>query len=481
MSKRRILAGGVAVAIIAVAAAAPYVVGQRIETRFKATVQRVSARIGQPIKITSYHAGWLTSESTTRMTINDQPVILHYDIQHGPFMPLAWARIKITPDQIGGAGDLKYYFDGPAFAVTGTAAFGGDMDVDMRSPAFAKAMRDNPGQHMVWGGLTGSYRRQGHRARLNVSAPKFIIRNDAASITARGLQIASRGHTPAGRDPSGADKIDWNGRGTFTIDRLSFSQPAANTRYESGLKFESRAHSDPDGPVDFHYAYDLTDLEIDDPEINGNSAPLAIPHARLAINLAGLKQAPLTEMLDKVRAMSGGLSATQDPQQAEQKGFMMLGMMASYAQRILSGTPSLSIDIPPLATGHGKFSARAHARLTAPPGSGQNAVQNAGAISASSLFDLVARLQVNAREYADANLMQWIISRSSNPARARQTLTSLLQQHMLEEKDGRIGMRLHYDARHMTLNGRPVPPSLLHRLLPTGAAAPPSPARPYGS
>ena len=124
MSKKGVGIAVVVILLILIAGVAPYVIGGKVETRFREGIAQANSEYGYPIELTDYQRGWLHSHAVTRVQIEDQTFDIDHEITHGPLFVFGWASIHselpqdFTPEVAG-------FFDQSPLVADTRLGFGG--------------------------------------------------------------------------------------------------------------------------------------------------------------------------------------------------------------------------------------------------------------------------------------------------------------------------------------------------------------------
>ncbi len=183
----------------AVAVGGPYLIGQQIESDFRAAIAAAPDHYPYPITLVSYQRGLFSSVAETRqvidigpdsddITIDDEgnpvippnrliPVSFHHEIGHGPRLDgLRLTRfvntLKFEGDAL--AAVRRIFGDSEPATLTVDVGFGGDISGSLVSPAVdtpLPAGEDSEGGRLQWSGLTSDFSVRGKHVVGALDAP----------------------------------------------------------------------------------------------------------------------------------------------------------------------------------------------------------------------------------------------------------------------------------------------------------------------
>ena len=467
------LAGSVGVVVLALAAEAgsSYVIGQRLAERLPERVSALAqAQPGLDLKVTRLHTGIWGSEAVVRATMTNAGsrrlreatgagVVFRtpLTIAHGPVLwsdgaPRFGAAsfqgpVRLTEATAGALRSLtaeghtwKLPLDGTPVRLTGEVAFGGDIRLAGRSPAYegpvASQQRADGEQTlaMTWEGgrFTTEVGPQGEAVTSTVQWPRLRLADSDLSVTLAGAHSESTFQKQAGAG-------FWTGEATFTLDRLRLERAAGEE--ERAIRL---------GDMHLHYGlaeksasdYDLT-LGVRSGAValpGGETRGIRLTGTRLAMALQGIPGKTLQQAV--VMSRSGGPGGFGGKPQA---GLRLL-------RELVQAGPRLQIKELRLAGESGTIQAQGSADF------GDNAPR--GLHPALLLQALRADLSVT----ADRAMLLAAASAGSErldaePEEARKRLKDSLAQYidqgLIEAEDGKLRLKARFDRGRLTINGEP--------------------------
>lgn len=456
----KIVTIGLPIVVIAgAAAAAPYVIGQQIEQRFRAAVTDAEIQLSGQIDIEHYDRGWLSSSARTAVTIGvgegrTFDVVLDHDIHHGPWPSLNFGRIVTTIHQTEAEkkNGLAQLFDGPSITMSTELPFSGGYRISLDSPRASGSVSDEAGDVRVdWQGLHGTIAGRGEHVleSMDIRAPGLTLETSLGDIfQLSGLTLTGSSGTDHLADDTAAYN-DWNGHGALNIDEVAlgtrdagdWARFAANTTVDSTTPGDDR--------LDYRIRYSLSDVILKDPT-GEDTDTIRLDNAGLAIALNGLRASAIKTLfaaLDDYERRMAGSAATTSAAADEQRGRLILDALPS----ILANAPELVVEIPAIQTSEGSLGASVSMAL----------VPMALTSSADApLAALIQRASVDASAFADASLVQRIADSVDDTQSVVDTLNALVNQGFLVLKDDQLSVRATVDANAISLNGKILPPEL---------------------
>ncbi len=447
------------VVIAAAAAAAPYVIGQQIEQRFRTAVADAEVQLSSQIEITHYHRGWLSSSAQTVVTIgigegHTFDLLLDHDIHHGPWPSLNFGRIVTTIHQTEAEKNngLAQLFDGPYVTMSTTLPFTGGYTIALDSPKASGSVSDKYADvRMDWQGLQGTIEGRGEHVieSIDIRVPGLTLETAVGdTFRLNGLTLTGSGGTDALADDTPTYN-DWNGHGALEIDEVALGTRDAGDWAHFAATTTVDSTTPGDDRLDYRIRYTLSDVLLKDPT-GEDSTTIRLDNAALAIALNGLRASAiktLFDALDNYERRMGGSSATTSAAADEQRGRLILDALPA----ILADAPELVVEIPAIETNEGRLGASVSVALV------PMALTSSRDAPLAALMD---RASVDASAFADTSLVQWIADSVDDTQSMVDNVNALVNQGFLVLDDNRLSVRATVDANAMSLNGEIVPPEL---------------------
>ena len=466
---------GVSIGLVLVIAAIPWLVGRAVEDDFIVRLERLAGGADAllQMRLVQYERGWLASVAVHRVMLGDSGTFdIVHRFDHLPRVGEGWARVRSVPVWRGHADDVvRHYFGSSAPVTVDTViGFDGTLLMSLRSPAFGKALVEEPDVRLTWGGAEGWMQVAADgRARVQVNVPGLAMHGQGVVATFADLRLDGDWRTA--RDP-----MSWAGRTLLRVSAIGLSGPDGGARLRH-VETELERHDEGDS-VSL-----AARLQVGEGVPVGDGANEALRNAVLELRLDQLGKPALRTYLERMAHLPTGLPPGQ---QTHASAHMALALLAD----LLEGAPRLRIEQLRLTTPNGSFSAAGV--LAIEPDS-----------SAAPDGDLFSRLRLDARVDISQRLLEGWLARDMRPgveaallerrgevdARLARELTERFARERIDawtaagilaaERD-RYQVRVKLAEGQFSLNGVPS-----ERLLPSGSgkAAPgaqPGPAR-HGS
>jgi len=334
----------VSIGALAVAATIPWGVGRLAEHRFVQALQRAAggADAMARVRLVRYERGWLSSSAVHRVALTDDAAgvfEIHHRIDHLPRLGEGLARVQSRPEWTGDMKDaVAHYFgeDAPLSADT-VVGFDGSLTMTMHSPAFDKALAEEPAVRVTWGGAQGSLHIDAAgRANMRLNVPGLAMHGQGVVATFADMRV--EGQWVGTQDPGA-----WSGETLLKVSAIGLSSPQGGAR----LRHVEAAVERRDQGQTIRLAGRLrigegNTLESEDED--------SFREAVLELELDGLDKKALSAYADRVAQSSRPLPEAQQARANAQLALALLG-------DLLQGAPELRIRRLGLITPQGSFTA----------------------------------------------------------------------------------------------------------------------------
>jgi len=378
---------GVSIGALAVAAAIPWGVGRLAEHRFVTGLESAAGGVDAMMRmhLVRYERGWLSSSAVHRVQLTDNAAgafEIHHRIDHLPRPGEGLARVHSSPVWTGEAGDaVAHYFgaDAPVSADT-VVDFDGSLAMTLHSPAFNKALAEEPGVKVTWGGAQGTVHIDAAgKADMRLNVPGLAMHGQGVVATFADMRLE-------GQWAGNADPGAWSGRTVLKVSAIGLSSPDGGAR----LRHVETAIDRRDEGETIRLAYRL---RIGEGNTLGSADEDSFREGVLELELDGLDKKALAAYADRMEQTPRALP---EGQQARVNARLALALLGD----LLQGAPELRIRRLGLITPQGSF--------TASGVIGIEPVQ-AGASGA----DLLSRLRLDGRIDVSVALLEGWLARDT--------------------------------------------------------------------
>jgi len=384
---------GVSIGVLLVAAAIPWYVGRIVEDRFVGRIEQLMGGTAGVLGVSllRYDRGWFASEAVHRINPGGDPSAsfeVHHRIDHLPRLREGWARVHSFPVWSAGGRDTARYYFGDSAPVTleSVVGFDGALDVTLHSPAFGKALEDEPDMRFTWGGAQGWLRvdREG-KARMQLKVPGLALHGQGVVATFADLKLD-------GDWRGSADPAAWSGKTLLSVSAVGLSSPEGGARLrhvEAGLERRDEGET---------IAMSVR-LRVGEGSALGEGGVPAqdgdegFREAALDLHLDRLGKRALRTYVERMSQLPAVLPE-------EEHTRVNAGMALALLADLLEGEPELRIERARLTTPNGSFSA-----------AGVLTVDPAQADPAGS--DLLSRLRLHVRVDVSEKLLEGWLARDT--------------------------------------------------------------------
>lgn len=331
-----------------VAVVAPYVIGLRIESAFRAGIASLSEQSPYPIRISRYQRSLYSAEADTVIEIvlppeaqapdddghaSDAPAApkvlqlrLHHAISHGPRLdgPLRFGRLVTAPqlDAELKASLAPLFGELPLLTLTTDLGYTGALSGSLQSPTVDASTAGADAVKVRWAGIDSSYSLGGGHFVLQLAAPSLDIVSDDGKRGSFGPLAITADMTQVDDSPL------WIGTSTMTIASLALkSADATSTLNQFVLSSDTKLV---DGAINSGVQFSASSVEAAGTRIDQPRLHVAFDHLDKAATIAMSTAANRYQQ-------THGKDATVDP------ATMMAELKPAFSQ-LAAGHPELRID-----------------------------------------------------------------------------------------------------------------------------------------
>lgn len=374
---------GVSIGALLVLAAIPWGVGHLVEHVLCERVERLAAGADAMLRtrLVRYERGWLTSKAVHRVElVNATAFEIHHVADHLPRVGEGWARVRSVPLLSADAQALADHYFGSSAPMTAdtVVGFDGSLSVSLRSPAFAKALTDEPDVRFTWGGAQGSLHVDSRgSARMLFEVPGLAMHGQGVVATFADLRVD-------GDWRSTADA--WSGRTSMSVSAIGLSSPEGGARLR---RLEAAFEREDLGKT---IALSCR-VRVGEGTSLDAGAEDGFRDGAIDIHLDRLGKEALRTYLERMARLPAALPESE---QTRVNARMALALLAD----LLEGAPRLRIERARLTTPNGSFAA-----------SGVLAIDPVHAGAGDR--DLLSRLRLDARVEVSARLLEGWMARDT--------------------------------------------------------------------
>ncbi|MBO9471665.1 DUF945 family protein [Endozoicomonas sp. G2_2] len=411
----------------------PYVVGQNIESSFKAEIARADEGMDFDIRLERYDRGWFSAVADVTGAYEGHRVRMTYDITHGPWPNLNWASIegRITDAQEPDGQRMAWMsmFDGDdvaALTLDSTIPFTGGIDIELFSPAGRAQL--NPETQLVWRGLTGMISQHGNQRELHIDMPGLNLTEGQGIGKIAGITIDGHGE----RDS--ADAPLWNQKFDVSVASVSLDDPTQDVSLNLSASLAHESSPSADGQTyGMNTTLGVSDLTLDP---GGQEEVVRINSAAIAYRLEGFETSALNALTDFIaKHQDNTLDET-----ARQRLQQIIG-------QALAGNPKLTVAIPRVDSARGQMQAELSLALAPSSSTSQGT-----AINVAALMD---RMRLEGNTAIDISLLrQWASASGENGQVTLKMLDDLVDQGYFRIQNEQVASDIQASAQLIRINGR---------------------------
>lgn len=434
----------VVLAIIAIGAVAPYVIGKQLEGQFRQFVSLVEARSGVSIEIVSYDRNWLDATAVTRLTGEEEhSFTLRHTITHGPFATFGLGQIKTVPQIEDMPESMRQHFDEPIVSLVTYVGFGGGYDANLTVASPNEPFSENGSAIVDWEGIEGQLHYSDHHAQFHLTVDSLEVKDSGKHFMIKGLDIRSSGVVLVTALADGHTE-DWSGQSAITLDHFKLVDQSKGVNTELSLTFDTTSGLGESG------AYGITShLRIHDTQLDvGNQPSVKIDNAKFKFAFKGIPTDEVKTLMDQLRQFRQGMASSQSERAQKMLQKKLQIAFVKFGKGLLSATPKLVVAIPEFESSRGNLGMQVTANLKT-----TDDAPNFRALAASAL----RRLTIDAQAFLGKKLMGRVVAQSSKSQKVLKKLNMLLARNLIVEKADRYRVQAHYDKHGLTINGQPRP------------------------
>jgi uncharacterized protein YdgA (DUF945 family) len=435
---------GLAVIVVlgGAAAASPYVIGRMIGRVFAAPA--VSLPTNQPVQSVlwqghPFQAGYLRSTTTSTLVIGSGPgaitVPLIHVIHQGLGLDGHYARIETTLALQGEPAVMaaRYFNGAPPLLVETTLFLDGHSNSHFNVPPVHGTLGGSA-LRLDFSGYAGDVQATGEQQIAYRSASQEI------TLDGPGGRIAIGG---IGLDGSGA--LSGAGAATLGFKSMVVSSPGNETMQLSGVSTSTKASAVGDeAAFDVSYGFDRAQQGI-----------AVVRHGVFALHLDHLDLPVLREALLRLRAItpppSMQAAMARSPEDAQRNLMEMMGLGVETMNRLLKGSPVITLDPVGFEMDQGKLATHATLRIDGARIDPENprARSNLKAIGLQAgiaIDDALLRTLLRLGAMMNGQMMP--------PGSIEPQIVALTQAGWVSRTGEQITSSLHLDGGHLAVNGK---------------------------
>ncbi len=441
----------VALLLVGGAAAAPWMVGNHVEKEL-GRLTELSSQISGPmmsVEVVSFTKGYLTSEATTRMTMQQGSEVvgleMKHRIQHGPNPSWGLARIETDYSLTGPMGvAVNKAFGGPAVTSVSTVSFAGDWVEEITSAAIEVPLDGAPDTVLAWQGLSGTATVSGSEVHVDINAPGFTVKSPEGEVRLGKMDIKIDG--TASENSSGMI-----GESSMSIDEFVVAGDGVPQVKVGRMAITGRTEAGADGTLASYSDISVAGLKVVEADQEHGFTRLHIATSLTNLNAEAMDRLATvitkTAEAQAVPAMSG---ATGQPEMMEAVAAVLQNSPVFEMEEFMIETPNGDFDADmrlafngenfewptplPLMIGRLDFSLNAET----PPAFIREVVRN--------YVIYQARAKGATQEEAEASVPTQMID---------QQLEALVVQGMLVKTDSSFKLSFSFKDGAVLLNGQP--------------------------
>lgn len=441
-----------ALAAVLILAAIPWYAGWRVERdiRNQLTFWEKTRQFPLVVALEKYDRGWFHSSAVVDVTFRNGKSLfrVEHDITQWPFSRSDLVVIRSIPqfDKQTQA-RLDYFFDRkPSFQAHTSIGFGGQAVIRISSPAFDRAVPEEPATQLRWGGLTATTRlpRNG-RILVDARLPYLGTSSPTEQAEIADVTLAANSGIPG-------TQTEWQSDTKLSIGRITYLAPNEHaTVNDIAATVVSR-----DLGANVMLGYSIT--------VGSGSARLATEPGVGFSNFAAdaelnhLNKAALAKYYDGIANVKKlGLNE-------KELGDLTRQLAGKMLLDVLKGSPELKLKRLTVQTPEGEFSGSVALKFNgdgfSPPASAREIIQR----SAGSLHVEVSQSAMRSfmADYYRPGVIQYMEARGKateqdvkrvTDALVKRRLTELEARDLLRRKGGNFVVDVGVDAGNVSLHG----------------------------